>query len=205
MRVTNLFRYALVAVMMSSLISYANAAVLSTYTIAGVTYDGGTCQPLAGVYVHSPTYSTAVNYSTSTGNYLLRLGRGIQTIEANYTGYNTVTFNTTYQAGGSILSYNIAMYKPGEAASSTPCSFAGTSTPGVTNSTTVPYNTSTVAVTTAPTTVAPTTPSPSSSSNTALIVGAVIVVIIIIGGVAYYLSQKKPPQHHEHHPEHHTS
>jgi hypothetical protein len=176
---------------MSVLAGYAGASIAGgEWTLSGTVYNGGTCQPLANVTLFSPTYSAATNVSTSSGAYLLRLGRGSQIVNATMAGYNNFTYSTPYEPVGSIIEYNIMMLKPGEKPAAN-CSFSSSSTPGTSNFTTttvMPSATSSPASTSAATT-APVAPSKSSSTGYLAIVAIIIIVIIIV--VAYFAFKKR--------------
>jgi len=186
--------FLIMAVILVALGGRASAAS-NTWTLSGTVYDAGTCQGLAGAYVFSPTYSAAINYTVASGNYLIRLGVGNQTIIASLAGYLNTTYKPPYEPAGSIIHYNIPMLKAGEAAAN--CSnFAQTNTPGTTGNTTTVQQIGQNVSTTTPTSTIPATTS--GSSSTYAIVAVVIIIIVILGVIAYAaMRPKKPaPQHH---------
>ena len=192
--VNRLFGAVMLMTLLTAFVGYTSAAVESgAWTLSGVVYDAGTCQMLAGAHVFSPTYSTASNLSTVNGNYLVRLGRGSQTIDVSLAGYSNFTYTTPYEPIDTVITYNIGMLKSGETAVT--CSFSAQNTPGTSNysTSTVPPVANTTIATTVVTTSAPVTvkPTTSISGGTALAIAAIVIIIIIILVVAYYFASGK--------------
>ena len=181
-------------------------APAQSWALNGTVVNGANCTPLQGVNISTPYNNHGFNISNSKGFYLLYLGYGSWNVTASKAGYQSVTFVTPYEYGGSFEN-NFAITPIGQ-----------TTNPSCVNSlhganSTVP---STVSATTStpvnstPTSIPTSTPASStggqsaaSSGTTMAIVAVIVVIIVLVGG--YYLLKgkgKKGGAAHEAHTQH---
>lgn len=178
------------------------AAPAQSWALNGTVVSGVNCTPLQGVNISTPYNNHAFNISNSKGFYLLYLGYGSWNVTATKSGYQSVTFSTPYEYGGS-WAYNFAITPVGQTANPN-CinSLHGTNS---TVPSTAPATTS-VPSSSSPTSVPTTTSGTSSASSTpttVVVVAAVVIVIVLI--VGYFLLKgkgKKGGAVHEAHTQH---